>query len=52
MRTFFKEQRLNPVRSRVGRLTLWQAGAIGIPCGDYFAMPSSSSSRSCRVSMR
>lgn len=38
VRDFFREHRLQPVRSRIGPFTLWRDGRIGILCGDYFAL--------------
>jgi len=38
VKAFFKENRLRPVKRRVGNLTLWQHGNITILCGDYFSV--------------
>jgi len=38
VRAFFRENRLQPVRRRTGKFTLWEHGEISILCGDYFAL--------------
>lgn len=38
VKAFFKENRLRPVRRRVGKFTLWRSGRLSILCGDYFAL--------------
>lgn len=38
VRAFFKENRLNPARRQVGKLTEWSSGPIRIFCGDIFAL--------------
>jgi len=38
VRSFFKENRLKPVKRRMGKLTLWRHGKISIFCGDYFSL--------------
>jgi thiopurine S-methyltransferase len=40
VRAFFKENRLQPSRQRVGRCILWKAGRVSILCGDYFSLVS------------
>jgi thiopurine S-methyltransferase len=35
---FFRENHLEPVRSRVGAFDRWQSGKVSILCGDYFAL--------------
>jgi len=36
VRAFFRENRMQPSRRKVGQFTLWQYGKISILCGDYF----------------
>lgn len=38
VRAFFRENRLQPARRQVGRLTEWSSGPIRILCGDIFAL--------------
>lgn len=38
VRAFFRENRLQPARRQIGRLTEWSSGAIRIFCGDIFAL--------------
>jgi thiopurine S-methyltransferase len=38
VKAFFRENRLQPVKRRQGRFTLWQHGRLAILCGDYFAL--------------
>lgn len=38
VRAFFKENRLQPVKRRIGKFTLWKHGNISILCGDYFLL--------------
>ncbi|WP_026601077.1 thiopurine S-methyltransferase [Methylomonas sp. 11b] len=38
VKAFFKENRLRPVRRRLGKFTLWRSGRLSILCGDYFAL--------------
>lgn len=38
VKAFFKENRLRPVKRRLGNFTLWQHGNITILCGDYFSL--------------
>ena len=37
-RAFFSENRLRPVRRKVGNFTLWEHGKLSILCGDYFSL--------------
>ena len=36
VRAFFRENKLQPTRRKVGKFTLWEHGRIGILCGDFF----------------
>jgi thiopurine S-methyltransferase len=36
VRAFFKSSRMQPVRRKQGKFTLWQSGRIDILCGDLF----------------
>jgi thiopurine S-methyltransferase len=36
VRAFFRENRMQPSRRKVGKFTLWQYEKISILCGDYF----------------
>jgi len=38
VRDFFRENKLQPTRRKLGQFTLWQDGKLGILCGDYFAL--------------
>lgn len=38
VRDFFRENGLQPSKRKMGEFTLWEAGAIGILCGDYFSL--------------
>jgi len=38
VRAFFRENRLQPTRRKVGKFTLWEHGRIGILCGDFFQL--------------
>ncbi len=38
VRAFFRENRMQPTRRRVGAFTLWEHGRIGILCGDFFRL--------------
>lgn len=38
VRAFFRENRLQPSRRRIGDFTLWEHGRISILCGDYFSL--------------
>lgn len=38
IKSFFHENRLKPVKRRMGRYTLWKHGRISILCGDYFSL--------------
>lgn len=38
VRAFFRENRLQPARRRVGKFTLWENGRIAILCGDFFQL--------------
>lgn len=38
---FFHENRLTPIKRRVGKFTLWKHGSISILCGDYFSLKES-----------
>jgi len=38
VRDFFRENGLQPSKRRVGKFSLWEAGAISILCGDYFSL--------------
>ena len=38
VRAFFRENRMQPSRRKVGKFTLWQYNNISILCGDYFAV--------------
>ncbi len=38
VRAFFRENRLQPSRRRIGSFMLWKAGRISILCGDYFSL--------------
>lgn len=38
VRAFFKDNRLQAKKCRVGGFTLWRHGRISILCGDYFAL--------------
>lgn len=40
-RAFFKENRMQPVRRKQGKFTLWQSGRIDILCGDLFDLAAS-----------
>lgn len=37
-RAFFRENRLQPVRRKLGAFTLWEHGRISIFCGDFFQL--------------
>lgn len=41
VRAFFKENRMQPVRRKQGKFTLWQSGHIDILCGDLFDLVAS-----------
>ena len=41
VKAFFRENRLRPVRRRMGKFILWEHGNITILCGDYFALSKS-----------
>lgn len=36
VRAFFRENRLQPSKRKVGKFTLWEHGRISILCGDFF----------------
>jgi len=38
VKAFFHENRLKPVKRRVGKFTVWEHGRISILCGDYFSL--------------
>lgn len=38
VRAFFRENRMQPVRSKLGAFTCWAHGRIAILCGDFFAL--------------
>ena len=38
VRAFFRENRLQPQRRRLGAFTLWEHGRIAILCGDFFQL--------------
>ncbi len=38
VRAFFRENRLQATRTRIGKFTLWEHGCIGILCGDFFQL--------------
>jgi thiopurine S-methyltransferase len=38
VRAFFKENRLQPERTRLGNLMRWRQGKLSIYCGDYFSL--------------
>lgn len=38
VKAFFKENRLRPVKRRMGDFTLWEHGRIRILCGDFFSL--------------
>lgn len=38
VRAFFRENKLQPRRRKVGSFTLWEHGRIGILCGDFFKL--------------
>lgn len=38
VRAFFRENRLQPARRKVGSFTLWEHGRIAILCGDFFRL--------------
>lgn len=38
VRTFFRENHLEAVRTRHGQFDLWQHGKLSILCGDYFSL--------------
>ncbi len=38
VRAFFRENRLKPVRTQLGKFTLWKHGRLSILCGDYFSL--------------
>ena len=38
VRAFFRENKLQPTRRKVGNFTLWEHGRIGILCGDFFKL--------------
>ena len=38
VRAFFRENHLEPVRTRVGGFDRWQNGKLSILCGDYFSL--------------
>lgn len=38
VRAFFRENRIQPSRRKVGKFTLWQYNNISILCGDYFSL--------------
>lgn len=41
VKAFFHENRLKPIKRRVGKFTVWKHGCISILCGDYFSIKSS-----------
>jgi thiopurine S-methyltransferase len=41
VRAFFRENRLQPTRRKVGKFTLWEHGKISILCGDFFELGAS-----------
>lgn len=38
VKAFFRENRLQPVKRRMGKFTVWEHGSISILCGDYFSL--------------
>jgi thiopurine S-methyltransferase len=38
VRAFFRENKLQPTRRKVGKFTRWEHGRISILCGDFFAL--------------
>lgn len=38
VRAFFRENHLQPVRTRIGQFTLWKHGPVEILCGDFFQL--------------
>ncbi len=38
VKAFFKENRLQPMKRRMGKFTLWEHAGIHILCGDYFSL--------------
>ena len=38
VRSFFRENRLQPTRRPAGKLTLWEQGRISLLCGDFFQL--------------
>jgi thiopurine S-methyltransferase len=41
VRAFFRENRLQPVRTQMGKFALWKHGKISILCGDFFSLTKS-----------
>lgn len=38
VRAFFKENKMQPVRQKLGKFTRWEHGRISILCGDFFQL--------------
>lgn len=41
IKAFFKENRLKPVKRRIGKHNVWKHGRISILCGDFFSLDAS-----------